>query len=152
MQIIRKFMTVVAITFGLALPVATVITLTTATSAMACDISGDRGCYRESSGVVFRGDRVLPRTIEVTVCNPYLDQYDIGTLRGVRTRWWGPVMRYVSQKHGAWYGDLEILTQECKTYWVLPGTEIRVFADCIDALITTGRMTRAGTFNMRPKA
>lgn len=134
MQIIRNTALAVAVLFGLAL---------TATSAAACGVT-QQECERNSIGVVFTGDFAIKAPIEVTVCHGYWSQIDVGTHRGRKTRWWGPVMKY-----GSWYGDLPISTNECKTYWIRPGTEFRLHASCVDRLITTGVIRKPGTYVMK---
>lgn len=111
-----------------------------ASPSYACDQKV--GC-NPADIVTFSGDRVLQDQIKVEVCHGYWDLLDPGRYNGRLTKWWGPVMVY-----GQWYGDLPIVTTPCKTYWVKPGTELRLFAECVDRVITTGRMTRPGRYNM----
>jgi len=113
-----------------------------ATAVTACGIT-EQECNRNSLGITFAGTVQIENPVKAVVCHGYWNQLDVGTYRGEPTRWWGPIMVYHS-----WYGDLPIATQECKTYWVRPGTEMRLFASCVDAVITTGAMNESGTYVM----
>lgn len=142
MKIIRKFALAAVVVFGLLLSAGTALTVLTATPAAACGVTVDE-CNRNTAGITFQGNVQIPDPIRVEVCHGYWDQLDVGTYRGQQTRWWEPVMVY-----GNWYGDLPTATQACKVYWVRPGTELRLFASCVDRLISTGAMNRPGRYVM----
>lgn len=93
--------------------------------------------------ITFNGDRQIPDQIEVKVCHGYWNLLDPGQYNGRLTKWWAPVMVY-----GTWYGDLPVVTNPCKTYWVKPGSELRLYADCVERVISTGKMTRPGRYDM----
>lgn len=126
--------------FILGLVALLLVSFALSSPTIACD--DEVGCY-PAEIVTFHGDRIIKDQIEVKVCHGYWDLLDPGRYNGTLTKWWGPVMVY-----GDWYGDLPILTSECKTYWVKPGSEIRVFARCVERVITTGRMTHSGTYTL----
>ncbi len=142
MKIARNIAKVAVVAFGLLLPLGTALTVLTAPPAAACGVTVEE-CNRNAIGVPFKGNQKIPDPIRVEVCHGYWNQLDVGTYRGQKTRWWGPVMVY-----NAWYGDLPIATKECKTYWVRPGTELRLFASCVDRVISTGVMNRPGRYIM----
>lgn len=108
----------------------------------ACRAS-DIECNRSSDGTTFKGDRQLTKTISVTVCHGYWDLLDVGTIAGRSTKWWAPVMVFNN-----WYGDLPEVTKRCKKYSVKAGTELRLFAECVQRIISTGRMYKSGTYTM----
>lgn len=111
-------------------------------TANACTLTPTE-CNRASDGVTFNGDRQLVQPIDVTVCHTYWNRLNVGTYRGRTTKWWAPIMKYNS-----WYGDLPVVTNECKKYSVKPGTELRLFADCVNRVITTGAMNKPGVYYM----
>lgn len=128
--------------FILGLAAALLVCLALASPSQACD--AEVGC-NPAEIITFHGDRVLEDQIEVRVCHGYWDLLDPGRYNGTLTKWWAPVMVYAPTD---WYGDLPVVTAECKTYWVKPGVELKLFADCVQRVITTGRMTRPGTYIM----
>jgi len=138
-MVIRKYIFATMVVFGLGIA----ISLSFATQAIACGVTKEE-CNRNVLGITFEGTVVIKNPIEVTVCHGYWDQLDVGTLKGRATRHWGPVMVY-----NGWYGDLPIASTECKTYWVRPGTEMRLFASCVDRIVTTGVMRKPGTYTMK---
>lgn len=101
-------------------------------------------CNRSTNGPTWDGTGAVQNAIEVEVCHGYWHLLDVGTYRGRSTKWWSPIMKY-----GDWYGDLPTVTKPCKTYWVRPGTELRLYASCVEALITTGPMRRSGKYVMK---
>lgn len=100
-------------------------------------------CNKAADIISFSGDRKLKDQIKVEVCYSNWHRLNTGTYNGANTKWWGPVMVYAS-----WYGDLPIVTTPCKTYWVKPGTEIKLFDECIQKVVSTGKMTRPGKYVM----
>lgn len=112
------------------------------TDAAACEKAAAVGCI-PADIITFSGDRAIPDQIRVEVCHGFWHLLDPGQYKGQLTKWWAPVMKYNS-----WYGDLPVVTKECKTFWVKPGSEMRLFADCVDRIISTGKMTRSGQYIM----
>lgn len=100
-------------------------------------------CGNSANGVTFSGDRQIKDQIKVEVCHAYWHLLDVGNYKGQRTKWWAPVMNYNS-----WYGDLPVITTECKTFWVKPGTELKTYEECVQRVVTTGKMTRPGRYMM----
>lgn len=88
--------------------------------------------------VNFHGDKVLKKTMAVTVCHGYWER-----LAGPK-RWWNPTIRY-----GGWEADLAAVQAKCKTYHVVPGTDMRLFANCVNRVIGTGPMTHPGRYVMK---
>lgn len=112
------------------------------TDAIACEKVTAVGC-NPADIINFKGDRKIPDQIKVEVCHGYWHLLDPGQYNGQLTKWWAPVMVY-----GQWYGDLPVVTNPCKTYWVKPGSEMRLYADCVERVISTGKMTRPGRYDM----
>lgn len=112
------------------------------TSAFACERAATVGC-NPADIITFHGDRKIPDQIKVEVCHGYWHLLDPGYYKGQLTKWWAPVMVF-----NTWYGDLPVVTQPCKTYWVKPGAELRLYADCVQRVISTGKMTRPGQYIM----
>ena len=71
----------------------------------------------------YQGDRQLQDPIEVQVCHGYWDEL-------LEPRWWNVTIRF-----GSWEQDLDPVFVPCKTYYVLPGTDMRLYADCVSAII-----------------
>jgi len=92
---------------------------------------------RPAPTVTFRGDRELVAPISVTVCHGYWG-------RLASPRWWNPTIRF-----GGWEQDLPPVRSACKTYSVKPGTDMRLFASCVQRVIGTGPMRVPGTYTMR---
>ncbi len=112
------------------------------TEAVACDHKTTI-CGNTADKITFQGDRQIKDQIKVEVCHGYWDLLDTGSYNGQNTKWWAAAMVY-----GNWYGDLPVVTNPCKIYWVKPGTELRLFAECVDRVISTGQMTRPGRYVM----
>lgn len=113
--------------------------------ALACTRTVGIDCNRVSTGVPWRGKGRMPNLIHnVTVCDPYFDRLNIGTYRGVRTRWWAPTM-----VRAGWFGDLPVYTTQCTTFKdFTPGTEIRIYASCVSRVIKTVPIYKPGTYYM----
>jgi len=104
----------------------------------------EQSCNRSTDGRTWKGEGTIANPIVVTVCHGYLKDIDVGTYRGVKTRYYSPVMQY-----GGWYGDLEVVTSPCKTFEVRPGTVIKLYAPCVERVISTGPMKRSGQYVMK---
>ena len=101
-------------------------------------------CNRATNGRTWKGEGTIANPIQVTICHGYWDQIDVGTYRGVKTKHYSPVMQY-----GNWYGDLKVVTSQCKLFEVKPGTIIKLYASCVERVISTGLMMRAGQYVMK---
>lgn len=112
-------------------------------TAAACQkiSASEKICGDTAPQKYFKGDKQLVAPVKVTVCHPYWNRLDIGRLNGRATRWWGPTIRY-----GNWHADLPATASECKSFWVKPGTVIDSFASCVNRIVRTPRMMRAGTY------
>jgi len=97
----------------------------------------------DTDGLTWKGKGRMKVLIHnVTVCHKYFDLLSATSFKGSKARWWMPVM-----KRGGWYGDLPGYTKQCTTFAdFTPGTEVRVFARCVDRLITTGAIYKSGTY------
>lgn len=100
-------------------------------------------CNRTAPKKNFKGDKQIPDQIRVTVCHKYWDRLDVGTLNGRRTKWWGPSIQF-----SGWSADLPATAQRCKTFYVKPGSRITTYASCVDRVIRTPAMKKAGTYSM----
>lgn len=91
---------------------------------------------RPAPNVNFRGDQIIENPIEVNVCHGYWDLL-------ASPKWWNVTIRF-----NTWEEDLDPVRRQCKTYWVRPGTDMRLYASCVSAIIGTGPMRVSGTYVM----
>ncbi len=92
-------------------------------------------CNKTAPKVVFTGKQKLEKPIRVVVCHPYWARMNVGTLDGRKTRWWGPTI-----SHGKWSANLPAVAEECKVFWVKPGSLISTKASCVKKVISTKKM------------
>lgn len=117
----------------------------TASASSDCAVAQSASkCNRSTEGSAWKGEGTIAKPIQVTICHGFWNQLDVGTYRGVKTKWYSPIMQY-----GNWYGDLEVVTSQCKKFWVRPGTVIKLYASCVERVISTGPMNRSGQYVMQ---
>lgn len=114
---------------------------TEVSQAEACGRTAQVACGLTAPEKNFSGTVKLIKPIKVTVCHGYWSQLKVGHLNGRATRWWGPTIR-----KGGWSADLPAASNECKSWWVKPGTSIDTFASCVNRVISTGPMRRSDTY------
>lgn len=136
----RSFILAILAVIGLQFAPMSGITIT---AAQAANCHQPVACGNAADIITWDGNKKLRDQIRVEVCHGYWDLLDPGTYRGERTKWWAAAMVY-----GEWYGDLPVVTAPCKTYWVKPGTELRLYAECVQRVISTGKMTKPGRYVM----
>lgn len=108
-------------------------------NSAACRVN-DTECNRATDGNVWSGTDKKPNQLLVTVCHGYWDRLDVGDYRGVRTRWWEPVI-----VKGNWKSTpLPTITQRCKKMWRRYGEQVAVFASCVNRIIWTPPITTSG--------
>lgn len=120
------------------------LSFVTTAEAGCTNAQSERTCNRSTDGRTWKGEGTIAKPIPVTICHGYWNQLDVGTYRGVKTKWYSPVMQF-----GEWYGDLEVVTSACKKFWVRPGTVIKLYASCVERVISTGPMKRPGQYVMQ---
>lgn len=110
-------------------------------SANACGQSVQVACGNTAPDKHVSGNKQIKNPIKVTICHTYWNRLDVGILNGRKTKWWGPTIRY-----GSWSMDLKATASQCKSWWVVPGTVIDSYANCVQRIVTTSRMYKSGTY------